>query len=162
MKQIQGKEKGKLYGKWIFTIEDTITGKKRTIEKKNILPTVGRIAMAKQLAGLATKDMGDNLYIAVGDDNTTPTITDTKLGNETTRKAVSSTTTSSVTSIITVFFAAGEATDTHEEFGLFGDGNTTTASASADSGVLYSHVAQTVIVSATETLTAEFQIEFGI
>ncbi len=155
-------EEMKLFGKWKFTIEDTITGKKTITEKNNILPIVGRVAMAKQLAGTATKDTGDNLYIALGDDNTTPVVGDTTLANETTRKAVSSTTNSSVTSLITSFFAPGEATGTHLEFGLFGDGNTSTASAAADSGILYSHVLETKTISATETLTVEFALEFGI
>jgi hypothetical protein len=149
-------------GLWKFTIEDIKTGKKRIIEKKNLLPTVGRVAMAKQMAGTNTTVMGDNLFIAIGDDNTAATVGDTTLGNETTRKAASSTTNSTTTGIITTFFAAGEATGSHKEFGLFGDGDTSVALAAADSGIIYSHVIQAVTVSATETLTLEFTISFDV
>jgi len=159
--KINNLEQAKLKGTWKFTIKNTITGKEREIEKENLLPTAGRVAMAKQMAGTNTTNMGDNLYVALGDDNTAAAAGDTTLGNETARKIASSTTNSSVIGIITTFFAAGEATGTHEEFGLFGDGDASTASAAADSGILYSHVISQVVVSSVETLTCEFQISFS-
>jgi len=149
-------------GKWKFEVRDAKTGKlKRTIEKENLIPTVGLEAFAAQMAGDNSTDIGDNLYIAVGDDNTAPALGDTTLGNETTRKAVGSTSFSGGVASIAVFFAAGEATDTHEEFGLFGNGNAATASGTVDTGILFSHVSSTVTVSATETLTITFTITFS-
>ena len=158
---MQKSEKTTLSGKWKFIIQEE-NGNTRIIEKTNVLPTVGRVAMAKQLAGTNTTVMGDNLYIACGNDATAPVVADTVLGNETTRKAVSSATNLSVVGIISTFFAVGEATGTHQEFGLFGDGDASTASASADTGILYSHVTQAVTISATETLTVEFSINFAV
>lgn len=146
---------------WKFEIRDAKTGKlKRTIEKENLVPTVGLTAHAAQRSGDNTTNIGDNQFIAVGDDATAPALGDTTLGNETTRKAVGSTSFAGAVASIAVFFAAGEATGTHKEFGLFGDGNTTTASAAADSGILYSHVGTSVSVSATETLTVTFQTTY--
>lgn len=148
-------------GKWLFDIEDTVTGKKRHIEEYNIIPTVAKTAFAAQMAGDNSTDIGDNLYVALGSNTTTPAAGDTQLGTEVTRKAASSTSFSGAVCSIATFFAAGEATGTHREFGLFGNGNASTASGTANTGILFSHVAANVTVSATETLTCTFQITFS-
>lgn len=151
----------KIKGIWTFKIHDAATGElKRTIVKKNLIPTVGKTAFACQMAGSATKDVGDNKYVACGSNTTAPALSDTQLGTEVVRKAISSSSYALGVASIAVFFAATEATGTHREFGLFGDGNATTASAAANSGILYSHVAANVTVSATETLTITFEITF--
>ena len=152
----------RIIGKWKFEIRDEKTGElKRTIEKHNLIPTVGLTAFAAQISGDNTTNIGDNLYVAVGDDVTPPAIGDTILGNETARKAAGSTSFAGAVGSIAVFFAAGEATGTHKEFGLFGDGNAAVAGAGADSGVLFSHVAVNVAVAAIETLTVTFTITFA-
>lgn len=150
----------KIVWKWKFQIKDTITWKEREIEQYNLIPSVWKEAFAAQMSGDNTTNIGDNLYIAVWDDATAPAIGDTTLWNETARKAVWSTSFSAWTASIAVFFAAWEATWTHREFGLFGDWNTTTASGTVDTGILFSHVAVNVSVSATETLTITFSISF--
>ena len=133
----------------------------REYDYYNLVPTVGLTAFAAQMSGDNTADIGDNLYVGVGDDATAPAAGDTTLGNETARKLVGSTSFAGPVASIAVFFAATEATGTHREFGLFGNGNTTTASASADSGILFSHVGVNVAVSATETLTITFELTFS-
>lgn len=150
-----------LKGEWHFTVKDTITGEERHYHEYNLIPTVWKTAFAAQLSGDNTTDIGDNLYIALGSNTTTPAITDTQLGTEVVRKLQQSTTYSGAVAYISTFFAATEATGTHREFGLFGNGTTSTASASANSGILFSHVATNITVSATETLTVTFQITFA-
>lgn len=152
----------KIVGKWKFEIRDAKTGKlKRTIEKYNLIPTVALTAFAAQMAGDNVTNIGDNLYVAVGDDVTPPAIGDTILGNETARKAAGSTSFAGAVASIACFFAAGEATGAHKEFGLFGDGNAAVAGAGADSGILFSHVAVNLAVAAIETLTVTFTITFA-
>lgn len=149
-------------GHWKFEIRDAVTGElKRVIEKDNLIPTVGKTAFAAQMSGDNTTNIGDNLYIAVGSNSTAPAITDTQLGTETARKLVGSTSFAGAVASIAAFFAAGEATGTHREFGLFGDGNATTASASANSGILFSHVATNTTIGATETLTTTVTYTFA-
>lgn len=148
-------------GEWRFTVRDTVTWKERKYHEYNLIPTIGKTAFAAQMCGDNTTDIGDNLYIALGSNTTAPAISDTQLGTEVVRKIQQSTTFSGAVAYITTFFAAWEATGTHREFGLFGNGNATTASASANSWILYSHVATNITVSATETLSCEFQITFS-
>lgn len=150
----------KIVWKWRFEMEDIHTWKKRIHEEYNLIPTVGKQAIAIQLAWDNTTNMWDNLFIALWDSAVAPAVSDTILGNETTRKAAWSTNASSWVTNIAVFFAAWEATWTHKEFWLFGDWNTTIASWSVDTGILYSHVSTTVSISASETLTATFTISF--
>jgi hypothetical protein len=147
-------------GKWKFEVRDDKTGELlRVTEAENLLPTVGLNAIASQLADPAiTKDLGDNLYIAVGSDGTTPASGDTKLGTEAARKAITDRNAAGVVATIAVFFASGEATGTHLEAGLFGDGVTTTCSAAADSGILYSHVNMNETVDASENLTVTWTL----
>jgi len=152
-------DRGKLKGHWTFLIKNTKTGKIRIIEKDNLIPTVGLNTVAQQFGNTAiTKDIGDNLYIAVGSDATAPIAGDTVLGTETARKAISDRNASGAVANISVFFNSGEATGTHREFGLFGSGGTTTASATVDTGILFSHVAVNVSVAAAETLTITFSL----
>lgn len=150
-----------MIGEWFFSVRDTITWHERTYHEYNLIPTVAKTAFAAQMAWDNTTDIGDNLYIALGSNTTAPAAWDTQLGTEVVRKAQSSTTFSGAVAYVTAFFAAWEATGTHREFGLFGNGNTTTASATVNTGILYSHVAANITVSATETLTCTFQITFS-
>lgn len=61
-----------MLGKWIFDIEDTVTGEKRQIEAYNLIPTVAKAAFAAQMSGQNSTDIGDNLYVAVGTNTTAP------------------------------------------------------------------------------------------
>jgi hypothetical protein len=128
-------------------------------EVANLVPTVARTAMAVQHAGNATANMKVT-HVAVGSDATPPSNADTTLGAEVARKAVSSKTNVANESSITAFFAAGEATGTHQEIGAFGNGNTTTASITSDSGILYSHVSSVLAIASDETLTLTLRTSF--
>lgn len=159
----QENERGKLKGIWAFEVRDDKTGRLvERVEKENIVPDVALATFAAQIGSPSiTKDIGDNLYIALGDDNTTPVAGDTTLGNETYRKAVSDRNSASAVATIAVFYASGEATGTHEEVGLFGDGNTTSATGSADTGILYSHTLLNVTVAASQNLTVTYTLTFS-
>ena len=149
-----------LKGHWKFEVRDDATGGLlRVSEADNLLPTVGLNAIASQFAdSTITKDIGDNLYIAVGSDGTAPLAGDTTLGTEVARKAITDRNAAGVVATIAVFFASGEATGTHLEAGLFGDGVTTTCSAAADSGILYSHVLMSETVAVSENLTVTWTL----
>lgn len=148
-------------GEWFFTVRDIHTGMEKYFHDYNVIPTVAKTAFAAQMAWDNTTDIWDNLYIALGSNTTTPAAWDTQLWTEVTRKAASSTTFSGAIGYVSAFFAAWEATWTHREFWLFGNWNTTTCSGVANSGILFSHVATNITVSATETLTCTFQITFS-
>jgi hypothetical protein len=155
-------EKTGVQGKWTIEVHDALTGELvRRQVKTNLIPTVGLAAMAAQFAATHSKEVGDNLYIAVGSDGTAPNLADTQLGTEVARKAVGSNSSAGAIATIAVFFAAGEATGTHAEAGLFGDGNTTEATAVADSGILYSHVLFSETVGASQTLTLTFELTYS-
>lgn len=158
---ISKKEGLSLYGVWTFEVRENGKLIDKQV-KKNLVPTVGLAAIAAQFGNTAiTTDIGDNLYVALGDDNTAPNAADTTLGNEVTRKAVSDRNSTSATANISTFFATGEATGTHLEVGLFGDGDTTTASATPDSGILYSHTNINVTITAAQTLTVSYNLTFA-
>lgn len=105
-----------MVGKWLFEIKNIETGDVRTIEKYNLIPTVGKTAFAAQMSGDNSTNIGDNLYVALGSNTTTPAAGDTTLGTETLRKAASSTSFSGAVASVATFFSAGEATGTHREF----------------------------------------------
>lgn len=91
-------------------------------------------------------------YVAIGTDNTTPTVTDTTLGTEIFRKQVTSqdkTGTGEVTTIFVIFDS--EAVANWQEIGIFVG---STATGSADSGVLASRV----LYSRNKTALEEIQI----
>lgn len=134
---------------------------KRKSEYFNLIPTIGKQAFASQISWVNTTNIGDNLFVALGSNTTTPLVSDTQLGTEVTRKAASSTTYSGAVGYVSTFFAAWEATGTHREFWLFGNGDSTTASITANTGIMFSHVSANITVSPVETLTATFQISFS-
>jgi len=77
-------------------------------------------------------------YLAIGDDNTTPTATDTNLGNELFRKQVTSQDKTGTGEVTTIFVVIdSEAVFEWQEIGVFAG---STATASADTGVLISRV----------------------
>lgn len=121
---------------------------------ENITTTVGRTVLAERLSGTTTYT-GTVNYCAVGDDNTAETVGDSTLGNETSRKALSSGTYSSNTAYLETFFAATEAVDTHEEFGFYIDG-----AAGADTGQLFNRFTQQVVKSNIETMNVKSNVDF--
>ena len=147
-------------GVWTFEIRDSKTKKLKKREVvKNIVPTVARTAMARQLAGNNSTEM-QGTYVALGTGTTTPTNGDTTLETETYRKALSSGINSNNIASLTGFFTAAEVSGTFREAAIFGDGADSTASGSADTGIMYSRVAINITKSATETLTITWQLTF--
>ena len=157
MRQIkEQKEEGAHFiGIWRFTIRDEKTGKvKRVYEYKNLIPTVGRTAIANHLSD-ATPDI-PNLrvnYSALGTNTTAPANGDTQLGTETFRKAIASETNSNNVAYFTAFYTAAEVSGTFREAALF-----INATATANSGTLFSRVAINITKSLTETLTIDYTV----
>lgn len=123
-------------------------------EHVNLAPTVGRSVLAQRLAGTTTYT-GTINYGAIGSSTTTPTNGDTQLGTETYRQTVSSATYVNNIAYLSVFIAAGTATGTHYEGGLFIDGT-----GAANSGQLFSHVLFSPAISkgALNSLTLDVSI----
>ncbi len=117
----------------------------------NLVPTVGRSVLAQRLAGTTTFS-GTVNYGAVGSATTTPTNGDTKLGTEVFRQTITSATYANEIAYLSFFIAQGSATGTHNEGGLFIDGN-----GSADTGQIFSHVLFTpaVVKGALNSLTLD-------
>lgn len=125
--------------------------------KHNLVPDILLEALAKQFVNAHTYDIGDNLYIAIGTDATPPAAGDTTLGAEEQRKSVGSQSASGAQFNVTAFFNAGEvAGNTYEEYGFITSGGSLQASGTVDTGVLASHVTDTMIVGELETLTVSF------
>jgi hypothetical protein len=94
-------------------------------------------ALGKQYVCNVIIDANTGLtYHAIGTDNTTPLTSDTTLGTETARKLYTSRTRSGNVITLSAFYTAAESTYAIEECGVFGG---STASATPDSGVLFSH-----------------------
>jgi hypothetical protein len=132
---MQKQEQLKLYGRWRLTARHRITGALTTIEGKNLIVTAGKQLVADMLKDTSGYDTGLT-YQAIGTDDTAPAITDTALGTESARKAITSKTRSGNELTFSTFFTAAESTYTIASAGVFGH---STASATPDSGVLFSH-----------------------
>lgn len=158
--KIKNQEWLKMTGEWNFLIKDIITWEEREYHHFNLIPTVAKIAFAAQMSWDNTTDIWDNLYVALWSNTTAPAISDTQLWTETQRRAQDSTTFSWAVWYISAFFAAWVATGTHREFWLFWNWNSSTASWTANTGILFSHVATNISIASTETLTCSFQISF--
>lgn len=92
-------------------------------------------------------------YVAIGDDNTTPTTSDTTLGSEQFRKAVTDQTLGAVGTLDTVVqYSPSEGNFTIEEIGWFAGASATSAS---DSGTMISRI----LYSKTKTSEESLQID---
>src|SRR3990167_1588574 len=95
-----------IMGIYTFEIRDALTGRlKRTIVERNLITTVGKTAFAAQMGGQATKDIGDDVYIACGSNVAAPALGDTQLGTETVRILAQSKAFSANVASIAAFFA---------------------------------------------------------
>jgi|CXWL01.1.fsa_nt_gi glucose/arabinose dehydrogenase len=123
-------------------------------EQVNLAPTVGRSVLAQRLAGTLTYT-GTINYGAIGSSSTAPTNGDTQLGTEVYRQTTSSATYVNNIAYLSIFIAAGTATGTHYEGGLFIDGT-----GAANSGQLFSHVifSPAITKSALNSLTLDVSI----
>ena len=116
-----------------------LTGKIESSVYKNIVPTVGRTAIARRLVNARTKsNEGIITYGALGTGETAPANTDTTLETEIIRKVLfSRSNTDNVAQLIFYIDPTEGNGYTYKEFGLFGED----AGAGADSGTLFERVA---------------------
>lgn len=121
----------------------------------NITTTIGRNVLARRLSGNTTYT-GIVNYTALGTNNTAPAITDTQLGTETYRKALSSGTYSNNIAYLETFYTAAEVSGTFEEYGMFIDGN-----AAANSGQIFNRFIQTITKSVVETMNVQSTVTFS-
>lgn len=148
-------EKAILFGRVKCILTDVKTGEQEIKEYNNLIVTVGKVAIARRLGGIALlANEGQCTYGAVGTDATAPLVTDTVLGTELARKALS--VTSYVSNVITLrtFYTTAEANGALKEFGLFGEA----ATAAADSGTMFNHAAIDLTKDNTKTLIVEVTI----
>lgn len=137
------------------TIKDAKTGKvKRVIKYHNLVPTVGRTAIASYLGNVtgSPATMYPN-YCALGSGTNAPVNGDTTLQTETFRNTVASRTNANNIAYITGFFSATSTSGTFREAGLFIAGT-----ASVNSGTLFSRVAINITKSTSETLTLDWTV----
>lgn len=130
----------------------------RTYE--NVVPTVARASLAKQLTGTATYNCRAT-YVALGTGGGTPAAGDTQLTTELTRKSVAAVSSSSNVLTVAGFFNESEGNGTLSEAAIFGDGNASTASGTANSGILYSRVAITETKTSSESLSITWTMTFS-
>lgn len=113
---------------------------------ENITVNNGRAVLAQRLANVVTYS-GIVNYGALGTDNTGELVTDSTLGTEVYRKALSSGTVSGQTAYLENFYTTTEVSGTFEEYGFFIDGT-----AAADSGRLLNRFTDSVTKSALQSL----------
>lgn len=116
------------------------------IVTENITANNGRAVIAQRLANIVTYS-GIVNYGALGSDNTGELVTDSTLGTEVYRKALSSGTVSGQTTYLENFYTTTEVSGTFEEYGFFIDGT-----AAADSGRLLNRFTDSVTKSALQSL----------
>jgi len=125
----------RLYGRWQLEARHIKTGEIIVKEGKNLICAVGKGLVGDLMIDTAGFDVGLT-FCAIGSDNTAPNVADTTLTVEEFRKAVTSRSRTVNEITITTFFTAGESTYAIEEAGIFGH---STASATPDSGIIFSH-----------------------
>jgi len=142
----------KITGKVIMTMRDVNTGEVEVVEYKNLIPTVGREAIARRLINEGLKSNESIItYGAVGTDTTAPALSDTTLGNEIFRKQIASTERVNNTIYIRTFLTTIEGNGDLREFGLFGEDATGTT----DSGTLFEKVSINRTKTSSKTLLIE-------
>lgn len=127
----------------------------RQVIVNNLIVNDGLNVLAQRLSGDNTYSAQIN-YTALGTDATAPSATDTQLGTETYRKALSSGTFLNNVAFIETFFNPTEVTGSFEEYGNFIDGT-----ASADSGELFNRFTQSITKTSSESLNVLSQITFN-
>lgn len=122
---------------------------------KNITTSIGRSALAQRLGGDVTYTTIIN-FTSLGDDGTTEDVADATLGSETHRASLTNGLDTSTSAILETYIPAGDATDTHEEFGMWIDGTST-----PDTGQLFNRWTETKTITDTQSLNVRSQIDFN-
>lgn len=121
--------------------------------RDNLVTTVGMAMITNNLTSSSPTDDPQINYCAVGTGVTTPALSDTTLETETYRNLQASQTNSGSVAYVTMFISATDDNGTYKEVGFFANGT-----ASADSGVLFSHSAINITKSALQTLTIDYTL----
>jgi len=119
----------------------------------NLFCNLGKFSILDRMTG--ESDKGVITYLALGSDTTAPVASDIKLGTETFRKILSQRTRTGLILYSSTFLTSSEANTTFREMGLYGD----LASAVADSGTLYTHLAINETKVLGETITVDYNLE---
>jgi hypothetical protein len=135
MVTITKEEKSVFSGRWRLKARHRITGEEKVIEGNNLRVTVGKQLLGDMLIDVSGYDTGLT-YQAIGTGTTAVAITDTQLTTESARKIITSRTRSGLVLTFSTFFTAAQATYNIKEAGIFGH---STASGTANSGILFSH-----------------------
>lgn len=135
MRSINKNDSLQIKGVVRLTAQHKITGEQIIMENRNVVCTVGKYQVLDMLIDVTGYDTGIT-YQAIGTDNTTPAAGDTTLGSEQERKVFTDKSRSGLTITFSTFFTAAESTYDIQEVGIFGH---STATASADSGILFAH-----------------------
>jgi len=148
----------KVKGTILITKRNAKTGK--IVEKKiytNLVTNVGLQLICNALIDNASFTEGIT-YLALGSDSTAAAVTDTTLGAEVFRKALTLRTREDQSIELSLFMNTSEGNGTHYELGLFGNG----ATASADSGDLFNRLVMSGGETKvdTETWTIEVTVSF--
>lgn len=143
-----------LKGVYKFVFRDAVSNKVTKVKiYENLVPTVARTMIANNLSSTSPTDVMRINYSALGTGTTAPVNADTQLEVETFRKLIASQTNALNVAYFTAFYTAIECNGTYREAGLFAN-----ASATINSGILFSRVAINITKSITETLTIDYTI----
>ena len=136
-----------------ITVRDLSGAVLERVETSNLITNLLFNLYRDALCGDVTADELEIKYLAVGDDDTAPAVTDTTLGNETFRKALTSFNKPAIGQVETVFYIApAEAVGTIKELGWFAG---PLAGAGADSGTLVARVLYSRVKTALESIQVE-------
>jgi len=128
------------------------------VERHNLVVTTGKELMCQMLIDDSGYDTGLT-YCAIGSDSTSPAVGQTTLVTEENRKLITSK--SCTTNVITLstFFTSAESNYAIEEVGIFGH---STASSSADSGVMFNRVLLSYDNSGASPLDLTIDVEITV
>jgi len=136
-----------------ITVRDLEGNIKEQVVLKNTITNLLFNLYRDALAGDETADEFEINYLGVGDDNTTPLATDTLLGNEVFRKALTSSSKPATGQYDTIFYLApAEAVGAIEELGWFSG---PLATGAADSGTLIARVLYSRVKTNLESIDVE-------
>ncbi|HYD35562.1 MAG TPA: hypothetical protein VD999_05820 [Vitreimonas sp.] len=159
MKNIQSESQQyiQIKGELEIILENVVTGKKQVFKQHNVITSLAKTSIAMALRGDTSNNRGTITYCAVGTNTVAPTAADTQLGAELFRKQVSVRSNSANEAVFQTFFTTSEANGTLREAGLFGYD----ASATPNSGTLFSKIAINRVKTSNDTLTFRWTITIG-
>jgi hypothetical protein len=159
MIQADAKERVAAHGSWLITVRDERGEVVHQERRNNMVVKSGLACVAAALGNDLTSLTGVQLnYQELGTGTTAPAFANTGLEtpDASTRKLLNSSSHADNVVYVTAFWAAGEATGTWEEFGLFINGTATSNSGSLFNRLLLGAVE----VGATNSLSVDGEVTF--